>query len=119
MAVFVMATYRIRYIVGGACSQHDPLVLVSSVSLSIFQMTLETSHINRMGGDGDIGDVGPIYVYPDMHFKYRVVLHLQFLWIVSPHAANVYALVQWQNMAVHNVNNVKIGKGQYPRKFQP
>ena len=66
-----------------------------------------------MGGDGNIGDASPMCVYPDMHFKYRVVLYSQYLRIASPHAANVYALVQWQNMAVQDVNNVKIAKNQY------
>ena len=72
-----------------------------------------------MGGDGDIGDAGPMCVYRDVHFNYCVVLYSRYSWTASPHAANVYALVQWQNMAVQDVNNVKITKSQDHDSLNP
>ena len=46
---------------GGACFQRRQLVAVFDASFSVFQMTLEISHINRMGGEGDFRDIAPTY----------------------------------------------------------
>ena len=48
-------------IVGGVCFQRHQLVAVFNASFSVFQMTLEISHINRIGQEGNFCDVVPTY----------------------------------------------------------
>ena len=48
-------------IVGGACFQRHQLVAVFNASFSVFQVTYEISHINKMGEEGDFCDAMPMY----------------------------------------------------------
>ena len=41
--------------------QHHKLAAVLDTSLSVYQMTFNSSHTNRMGGDDDFGDVAVKY----------------------------------------------------------
>ena len=49
-------------IVGGACFRRHQLVAVLDASLSIFQMTLEILHINRMEREANFCDIAHICV---------------------------------------------------------
>ena len=48
-------------IVGGACFQRHQLAAVFNTSFSVFQVTYEISHINRIGEEGDFCDAMPTY----------------------------------------------------------
>ena len=46
---------------GSACFQSHQLAAVFNASFSVFQVTYEISHINRMGEEGDFYDSMPTY----------------------------------------------------------
>ena len=48
-------------IVGGACFQRHQLAAAFNASFSVFQVTYEISHINRMGKEGFFCDAMPTY----------------------------------------------------------
>ena len=47
--------------VGGACFQRHQLAAVFNASFSVFQVTNEILHINRMGEEGVFCDAMPTY----------------------------------------------------------
>ena len=57
----------LTWIVGVAYFQRHKLTAVLDASLSVFQMTLDSSHTNRMGGDDDFGDVTVTYTCMKRH----------------------------------------------------